>query len=474
MRRFYFNIFFFQWLIVAIDVTIWKSEAARFVNRPTKKPTKKPTKTAMTLNPTISPTYYQPTRRPNLSKFPTPKSIATKPPTEKPSLSLTLAPTSAQTVIPQQPTSSPTLAPITNMPSTSPTAVPTEAPVTERPTTKAPMEDFTPTHFLCGANSTKPSYCDINRTTCEWNATTGLSFCRCISGYTGQDCRMDVDECNANPYPCAGGDATTSICVNYAPPQRYKCECKPGFKAILPTNNSTFQDPVPIEWRPTNCINPEDYFLPNLPFAADALEPYIDATTMNIHLGKHHATYVTNINKFFAGKAKPDILDLQANALEAGATVRNNGGGHYNHAFFWEEMTDPKTAATTQPSMKLMQMMNESFGNFTSMKVAFETKAAPGTTFGSGWVWLCVTTDGTQLKIVNTPNQDNPLMKGVLPEGVLFPILGLDVWEHAYYLKYQNRRTEYVANWWNVVNWNKVNENFDYVLANRTGVKVKG
>jgi superoxide dismutase, Fe-Mn family len=329
-------------------------------------------------------------------------------------------------------------------------------------------------HFLCGANSTKQSYCVLNRATCEVNPSTGESFCRCISGYNGSDCRVDIDECKAIPYPCAGGDATTSFCVNYFPPQRYKCECKPGFKAVLPENNSTFQDPVPIEWRPTSCVDPDAYSLPKLPYPADALEPYIDTATMNIHLGRHHATYVTNINRFFQGQPKPDILELQANALEAGATVRNNGGGHYNHAFFWEQMTDPTTAATTQPSSKLLDMVNGSFGNFTSMKAAFEAKAAPGTTFGSGWVWLCVTADGTQLKIVNTPNQDNPLMKGVLAEGVLFPILGLDVWEHAYYLKYQNRRTEYVANWWKVVNWDKVNENFNYVLANGTGVKVKG
>jgi superoxide dismutase, Fe-Mn family len=146
--------------------------------------------------------------------------------------------------------------------------------------------------------------------------------------------------------------------------------------------------------------------------------------------------------------------------------VRNKGGGHYNHAFFWEQMTDPTTAA--------MYMINGSFGNFTSMKAAFEAKAAPGTMFGSGWVWLCVTADGTQLKIVNSPNQDNPLMKGVLAEGILFPILGFHVWEHAYYLKYQNRRTEYVANRWKVVNSGKVNKNFHYVFENGTGVKVKG
>jgi superoxide dismutase, Fe-Mn family len=331
-----------------------------------------------------------------------------------------------------------------------------------------------PAHFLCGANSTRPSYCVNNRSTCEFDSTTGKYYCRCISGYAGPDCRLDIDECKSNPYPCAGGDTTTSICVNYFPPQRFRCECKPGLKAILPENNNTFQDPVPISWRPTSCVEPDAYILPKLPYSTDALEPYIDNATMNIHLGRHHATYVTNINRFFQGKPKPDILDLQTNALEAGTTVRNNGGGHYNHAFFWEEMTDPTTSANTQPSSKLMDMMNVSFGSFASMKTAFEAKAAPGTTFGSGWVWLSVTANRTQLVIVNTPNQDNPLMKGVLAEGILFPILGLDVWEHAYYLKYQNRRTEYVANWWKIVNWNKVNENLNYVLENGTGVRVKG
>ena len=217
------------------------------------------------------------------------------------------------------------------------------------------------------------------------------------------------------------------------------------------------------------------YAVPDLPYPYEALEPYIDAPTMKLHHDKHHATYVANINKATEGSAEQvDILELQANALEAGAAVRNNGGGHYNHAFFWDEMIDAKTAATTKPSAQLEEMIaKSSFGSMDELKAAFEAKAAPGATFGSGWVWLCVTKDN-ELKIVNTPNQDNPLMKGAVAEGVMFPILGLDVWEHAYYLKYQNRRPEYVSAWWNVVNWDKVSSNCAYVVENHAGVKVQG
>jgi Fe-Mn family superoxide dismutase len=130
-------------------------------------------------------------------------------------------------------------------------------------------------------------------------------------------------------------------------------------------------------------------------------------------------------------------------------------------------------ACKTKPSKALDKMICKSFGCFDNMKEEFEAKAAPGAVFGSGWVWLCVNLKGDELKIVGTPNQDNPLMKGVTDE-IMLPILGLDVWEHAYYLKYQNRRPEYVSNWWNVVNWDKVNENFDYVVANHVGVSVRG
>ncbi|KAL7511463.1 hypothetical protein ACHAXN_008450 [Cyclotella atomus] len=215
------------------------------------------------------------------------------------------------------------------------------------------------------------------------------------------------------------------------------------------------------------------YSVPDLNYPFEALEPYIDAPTMKIHHDKHHATYVANINKATEGKPEVDILELQLNALEAGPAVRNNGGGHYNHAFFWDEMAPPDEAKKTKPSSELEAMINKSFGSMDEMKAAFEARAAPGALFGSGWVWVCVNQAGDELKLVGTPNQDNPLMKGVADE-VMFPILGLDVWEHAYYLKYQNRRPEYVSNWWNVVNWNKVSENFAYVKEKKAGVPVRG
>jgi len=213
------------------------------------------------------------------------------------------------------------------------------------------------------------------------------------------------------------------------------------------------------------------YTLDDLPYAFDALEPFIDAPTMKIHHDKHHATYVANINKATEGKDEVPILDLMADALEAGPGVRNSGGGHYNHAFFWEEMTSADKAKNTKISDQLQGLIDSSFGSMDEMKAKFEAQAAPGAVFGSGWVWVCVNQAGDKLEIVGTPNQDNPLMKGVTKD-VMFPILGLDVWEHAYYLKYQNRRPEYVSNWWNVVNWDKVSENCAYVVENHAGVSV--
>lgn len=211
------------------------------------------------------------------------------------------------------------------------------------------------------------------------------------------------------------------------------------------------------------------YTLPDLPYAYEALEPYIDAPTMKLHHTKHHATYIAGINKATEGKDEVPILDLMADALKAGPPYRNSGGGHYNHAFFWEEMAPPDVAKKTKPSAQLEGLINKSFGSMDEMKEQFEARAAPAALFGSGWVWVCVNKKGDSLKLVGTPNQDNPLMKGVLDE-VMFPILGLDVWEHAYYLKYQNRRPEYVSNWWNVVNWDKVSENCKYVIENHAGV----
>jgi len=242
------------------------------------------------------------------------------------------------------------------------------------------------------------------------------------------------------------------------------------------------------------------YKVPDLPYAFEALEPYIDAPTMKLHHDKHHATYVANINKATEGKPEKResyslcgkdktvcdtklifcsltyiftaILDMMENALDA-TPVRNNGGGHYNHAFFWEEMAPPDKASKTKPSAELAALIDSSFGSMDAMKEKFEAQAAPGAVFGSGWVWVCVNKKGDKLEIVGTPNQDNPLMKGVSSE-IMYPILGLDVWEHAYYLKYQNRRPEYVSNWWNVVNWDKVSENCAYAVKNHAGVPVQG
>jgi Fe-Mn family superoxide dismutase len=190
--------------------------------------------------------------------------------------------------------------------------------------------------------------------------------------------------------------------------------------------------------------------LPKLPYSVDALEPYIDAQTMTIHHTKHHQTYITNLNAAIekhpelAGKSLEDLLsDLNAVPEDIRTAVRNHGGGTWNHNMFWEIM-GPKTSAT--PNADLMKSLEGSFGSFDNFKAEFE-KAANGR-FGSGWAWLVRKGDG--LAIVSTANQDNPLSEG------LSPILGIDVWEHAYYLKYQNRRAEYVTNWWNVVNWEAI------------------
>jgi superoxide dismutase, Fe-Mn family len=199
--------------------------------------------------------------------------------------------------------------------------------------------------------------------------------------------------------------------------------------------------------------------LPKLPYAEDALEPYIDAQTMNIHHTKHHQTYVTNLNAAIekhpelAGKSLEDLLsDLNAIPEDIRMAVRNHGGGTYNHNLFWEIM-GPKMSPT--PPGDLLQGLEASFGSFDSFKEEF-TKAAT-TRFGSGWAWLVRKGDG--LAVVSTANQDNPLSEG------LTPILGLDVWEHAYYLKYQNRRPEYISNWWNVVNWAEVATRYNGVRS---------
>jgi Fe-Mn family superoxide dismutase len=196
------------------------------------------------------------------------------------------------------------------------------------------------------------------------------------------------------------------------------------------------------------------FSLPQLPYAHDALEPHIDTQTMQIHHGKHHQTYVDNLNKAIAGGEHENkgLEELVANAGSISPAVRNNGGGHWNHTFFWESLA-PQSGG--QPSGRLADAINEAFGSFDAFKEKFNTAGA--TRFGSGWAWLIVK-DG-KLEVSSTPNQDNPLMDVAEVKGT--PILGCDVWEHAYYLKYQNKRADYLAAFWNVVNWNKVSERFE-------------
>jgi Fe-Mn family superoxide dismutase len=195
------------------------------------------------------------------------------------------------------------------------------------------------------------------------------------------------------------------------------------------------------------------FTLPALPYAHDALEPYIDTTTMQIHHGKHHQAYVDNLNKAIAGTPNENktLEDLVKSAGSISPAVRNNGGGHWNHSFFWE-ILGPKTGGA--PSGKLADAINAAFGSLDSLKE--KLNAAGVGRFGSGWAWLIVK-DG-KLEISSTPNQDNPLMDIAEVKGS--PIVGVDVWEHAYYLKYQNRRPEYLGAFWNVLNWTKAAEHF--------------
>lgn len=196
------------------------------------------------------------------------------------------------------------------------------------------------------------------------------------------------------------------------------------------------------------------FSLPQLPYAHDALEPHIDTQTMQIHHGKHHQTYVDNLNKAIAGGEHENkgLEELVANAGSISPAVRNNGGGHWNHTFFWESLAPN---AGGQPSGRLADAINEAFGSFDAFKEKFNT--AGTTRFGSGWAWLIVK-DG-KLEVSSTANQDNPLMDVAEVKGT--PILGCDVWEHAYYLKYQNKRADYLGAFWNVVNWSKVSERFE-------------
>lgn len=194
------------------------------------------------------------------------------------------------------------------------------------------------------------------------------------------------------------------------------------------------------------------FTLPALPYDYNALEVSIDAQTMEIHHTKHHQTYITNLNNAIADTPNADksLEELVKNAGSISPAVRNNGGGHWNHAFFWEIMTGDSMGA---PAGALADDINATFGDFDTFKTQFQTAGA--TRFGSGWAWLIVDEAG-KLQVTSTPNQDNPLMDVAEVKGT--PILGLDVWEHAYYLRYQNRRPDYMAAWWDVVNWNKVSE----------------
>ena len=198
--------------------------------------------------------------------------------------------------------------------------------------------------------------------------------------------------------------------------------------------------------------------LPNLPYAFNALEPHIDARTMEIHHGKHHQAYVTNLNNALAGTEHENasLLDLMKIMSKLPMPVRNNGGGHFNHTFFWE-IIGPNAGGS--PTGAIGDAIQAQFGSFDAFKEEF-TKAAT-TRFGSGWAWLCVKADG-KLCVCSTPNQDNPLMD--LAECPGTPVLGLDVWEHAYYLNYQNRRPDYIAAFWNIIHWELVSKRFEATL----------
>lgn len=195
--------------------------------------------------------------------------------------------------------------------------------------------------------------------------------------------------------------------------------------------------------------------LPELPYSYDALEPHIDAKTMEVHHSKHHAAYTSKLNEAIDGtpNANKSIEEIMGMVDQLGAAVRNNGGGFYNHSLFWKVMS-PNGGGN--PSGKLSEAIDSDLGGMEKFKEEFSKAGA--TQFGSGWAWLLVGSDG-KLKVSGTPNQDNPLMPVASVKGT--PILGLDVWEHAYYLKYQNKRPDYIAAFWNVVNWDEVSKNYE-------------
>ncbi|WP_339352524.1 superoxide dismutase [Acinetobacter beijerinckii] len=197
-----------------------------------------------------------------------------------------------------------------------------------------------------------------------------------------------------------------------------------------------------------------------LPYKTNALEPAIDQQTMEIHYGKHHKAYVDNLNaqiKTYPELDKLTVEQIQKQISKYNAAVRNNGGGHFNHAFFWESLAP--TNKTGKVSPKLLKQITQDFGSFEAFQEQFNQAAT--SRFGSGWAWLIVNPAG-KLEITSTPNQDNPLMDIAEKKGQ--PLLGLDVWEHAYYLKYQNRRADYTKAFWSVVNWNKVNQRYEQAI----------
>src|SRR5436190_13097492 len=196
------------------------------------------------------------------------------------------------------------------------------------------------------------------------------------------------------------------------------------------------------------------FTLPALAYATDALEPHIDKMTMEIHHGKHHQAYVTNLNKALEGKPEADssIDDIIKNISKYPAAVRNNGGGHYNHSLFWTLLSPNGGGEPTGP---LADAIKSTFGSFADFKT--KVSEAGATRFGSGWAWLIVGAD-KKLAVTSTPNQDNPLMD--IAEAKGFPVMGLDVWEHAYYLNYQYRRPDYITAWWNVVHWDEAAKRF--------------
>ena len=201
--------------------------------------------------------------------------------------------------------------------------------------------------------------------------------------------------------------------------------------------------------------------LPPLPYAYNALEPHIDEETMHLHHDKHHQAYVTNLNNALQGSPFADlpvaeVLRRINEVPESARTaVRNNGGGHYNHSMFWTIMTP---GGSNAPTGALAQAINDTFGSFDQFKAQFNDAGVKR--FGSGWAWLVMGQDG-KLQVISTANQDSPLMEGI------YPVMGNDVWEHAYYLKYQNRRPDYLAAWWNVVNWDEVAKRFEQARSGR-------